>query len=81
MPPARLAFLNERLHAFKRRLVHHVAGHGLNSDFVGGCDAQFDLTVEKLLPHRYGDSRFGDNAGNESFDFGVKLFWFGNTVD
>jgi hypothetical protein len=27
--PVRRAFVDERLHAFERGVVHHVAGHGL----------------------------------------------------
>jgi hypothetical protein len=33
--PARRALVNECLNAFERSFIHHIAGHGLRSRFVG----------------------------------------------
>ncbi len=47
--PGRRALVDEGLHPFERRLVHHVAGHRLAGDRIGFGDAGLDLAVELLL--------------------------------
>jgi hypothetical protein len=66
--PVRLALVDEGLHAFQRRLVHHVAGHGLAGVGVGGVDAHFQLPVEQLLAQGDGHARLGHDAADQRFD-------------
>src|SRR4029077_14284446 len=79
--PARWAFFDECLHAFKRCFVHHVARHDLTCRVVRGCDTQLDLAVEKLFSHCDCDAWFTDDRRAELLELGVELFGFCDTVD
>src|SRR5213082_3624082 len=50
--PPWLALIDEGLHALERRLLQHVAGHGLAGRRVRRLEAELDLGVEELLAHR-----------------------------
>lgn len=47
--PVGLPLLDESLHPFQRRFVHHVAGHRASRVRVRGLDALFELAVEQGL--------------------------------
>src|SRR5262245_30429281 len=74
--PARRAFFDEGLHAFKRDFVHHVARHDLTRRVVCSCDTKLGLSVEKFFSHCDGDAWFADNRGDEFFELGLEPFGF-----
>src|SRR2546429_7576960 len=60
--PPWLSLIDEGLHALERRLLRHVAGHGLAGRRVRRLEAEIDVAGEQLPDHRDDVSPVGDAA-------------------
>ena len=71
--PYRRTLLHEGVDAFAGILGHHVAGHGLGRDVVGGAQIEVALPVEQALAGGDGDRRFAGDTGGQVGDGPVEL--------
>src|SRR5574344_1951336 len=74
LAPGRGAFLGKGLCALLGVGIHHVGGHGLPRQLVGGLNAHLALAVEHGFAHTHRGAGFVQDGSEQLFDLRIQRF-------